>query len=184
MLYVATGENEIKRLAKDKRSLNGKDPAGHRHRRDALRQPVRQPGVEHGHRNPEGSPSTSRAGSGPPSSATTGTTRSTRSCGGAYYGWPRAEGSDGPGGYTDPIAQLRPNRCSRSGIAIARGRAWIGALQGKCVYSVAPPRGTRGTVRPAPPPRAGPHPRRVPGARRHPVGRDVQPRRPRPTAPW
>lgn len=52
------------------------------------------------------------------------------------YGWPRSEGRDGRGGARDPLAQWRPDDCSPSGIAVAAGRAWLGALQGQCVFSV------------------------------------------------
>ncbi len=55
---------------------------------------------------------------------------------GKDYGWPDVEGSDGKGGYADPLAQWPVDRCSPSGIAIAAGRAWLGALQGQCLWSV------------------------------------------------
>ena len=52
------------------------------------------------------------------------------------YGWPEVEGSDGKGGFTDPLAEWPVDQCSPSGVAIAAGRAWLGALQGECVWSV------------------------------------------------
>jgi glucose/arabinose dehydrogenase len=55
---------------------------------------------------------------------------------GKNYGWPEVEGSDGKGGYVDPLAEWPVDQCSPSGIAIAAGRAWLGALQGECVWSV------------------------------------------------
>lgn len=55
---------------------------------------------------------------------------------GRNYGWPRAEGSDGPGGYTNPFVQWHTDDCSPSGVAIARGRAWVGALRGESLWSV------------------------------------------------
>lgn len=55
---------------------------------------------------------------------------------GADYGWPDVEGSDGKGGYADPLAQWPVEDCSPSGVAIAGGRAWLGALRGRCVWSV------------------------------------------------
>lgn len=55
---------------------------------------------------------------------------------GADYGWPRAEGSDGEGGGRDPLAQWPTDRCSPAGLAILGGHAWLGALQGECVWSV------------------------------------------------
>jgi glucose/arabinose dehydrogenase len=65
---------------------------------------------------------------------------------GRNYGWPRQEGKDGPGGFTDPLTQWHPDNCSPSGIAIARGRAWLGALHGRSLWSVVlsgPARGHR-----------------------------------------
>ena len=55
---------------------------------------------------------------------------------GANYGWPRREGKDGPGGYRDPLTQWSTDQCSPSGIAVLRGRAWLGALRGECLWSV------------------------------------------------
>ena len=57
---------------------------------------------------------------------------------GANYGWPRVEGGDGAGGYRDPLAQWSPtSTCSPAGLAVVNGRAWLGALRGECVFSVA-----------------------------------------------
>ncbi len=55
---------------------------------------------------------------------------------GENYGWPDVEGSDGTGGFADPLAEWPVDQCSPSGIAIAAGRAWLGALQGECLWSV------------------------------------------------
>ena len=65
---------------------------------------------------------------------------------GGNYGWPDVEGGDGPGGYRDPLATWPTDDCSPSGIAIAHGRAWLGALQGECVFSVVLRGSQRGTV--------------------------------------
>jgi glucose/arabinose dehydrogenase len=46
------------------------------------------------------------------------------------------EGGDGAGGFRDPIAQWPTDACSPSGLAIARGHAFLGALQGECVWAV------------------------------------------------
>ena len=102
---------------------------------------------------------------------------------GKNYGWPDVEGSDGKGGYADPLAEWPVDQCSPSGIAVAAGRAWLGALQGECVWSVVldgPDAGKtaaalRRPVRPDPLGRARP--------RRLAVGDHLQPRRPhRPAA--
>ncbi|MGZ8738370.1 MAG: PQQ-dependent sugar dehydrogenase [Nocardioides sp.] len=56
---------------------------------------------------------------------------------GHNYGWPDVEGGDGQGGFHDPFVTWRPtSTCSPSGLAIAGGRAWVGALRGQCLFSV------------------------------------------------
>lgn len=56
---------------------------------------------------------------------------------GGNYGWPRVEGSDGTGGFRDPFASWSPtSTCSPAGVAVADGRAWLGALRGQCLFSV------------------------------------------------
>lgn len=56
---------------------------------------------------------------------------------GANYGWPGTEGRGGPDGTRDPFATWSPtSTCSPAGVAIARNRAWIGALAGQSLYSV------------------------------------------------
>jgi glucose/arabinose dehydrogenase len=54
---------------------------------------------------------------------------------GKDYGWPAVEGDSG-GEYADPLATWPVEECSPAGIAIAAGRAWLGALRGECVWSV------------------------------------------------
>ena len=57
---------------------------------------------------------------------------------GGNYGWPHVEGGDGPGGtYRDPYVTWSPTDiCSPSGVAFARGAAWVGALRGACLWRV------------------------------------------------
>lgn len=134
LLYVSTGDAEDGASAQDKDSLNGKIlritdtggvPAGN---------PFGNEVWTYGHRNVEGM-------------ALDGDQLWASEFGdheydelnkivkGRDYGWPEVEGSDGKGGYADPLAQWPTEDCSPSGIAIARGRAWLGALQGECVWS-------------------------------------------------
>src|SRR3712207_4490118 len=49
---------------------------------------------------------------------------------GRNYGWPEAEGRDGPDGYERPLAQWPTDDASPSGIAIAGGSVWMAALRG------------------------------------------------------
>ena len=56
---------------------------------------------------------------------------------GRSYGWPRVEGGDGDGPAKEPFATWTPtSRCSPSGVAVARGRAWVAALAGRSLWSV------------------------------------------------
>jgi glucose/arabinose dehydrogenase len=57
---------------------------------------------------------------------------------GHNYGWPVVEGGDGAGGrFHDPYVMWSPTDiCSPSGLAIARGAAWVGALHGACLWRV------------------------------------------------
>ena len=56
---------------------------------------------------------------------------------GRSYGWPRVEGGDGDGPVKEPFVTWRPtSTCSPSGVTVARGRAWVAALAGHCLYSV------------------------------------------------
>lgn len=56
---------------------------------------------------------------------------------GGNYGWPVVEGGDGDGPFRDPFVTWQPtDTCSPSGVAVAGGRAWVGALRGECLYSV------------------------------------------------
>ncbi|WP_148573113.1 PQQ-dependent sugar dehydrogenase [Nocardioides caldifontis] len=56
---------------------------------------------------------------------------------GRNYGWPDVEGGDGSGPYADPFVTWSPtSSCSPSGLAIAKGHAWVGALAGESLYSV------------------------------------------------
>jgi glucose/arabinose dehydrogenase len=62
---------------------------------------------------------------------------------GRNYGWPRVEGkgSTSGGRYTNPVVTWRTSQASPSGIAIAGGRLYMGALQGRGVWRI-PLRGT------------------------------------------
>ncbi|HET7688755.1 MAG TPA: PQQ-dependent sugar dehydrogenase [Nocardioidaceae bacterium] len=55
---------------------------------------------------------------------------------GKNYGWPIVEGGDGSGPFADPLVTWSTDECSPSGVAITKGRAWVGALRGECLWSV------------------------------------------------
>jgi glucose/arabinose dehydrogenase len=137
LLYASTGDGEVGSRAQSRRSLGGKVlrmtpdgevPAGN---------PFGNYTWSMGHRNVEGIAFDPRGGLWASEFGEKEADELNRIVPGANYGWPNVEGRDGGGGYKDPLAQWSPTSiCSPAGIAVARGRAWLGALRGECVYSV------------------------------------------------
>lgn len=56
---------------------------------------------------------------------------------GGNYGWPDVEGASDDKALVSPKVTWGTDECSPAGIAIARSTAFIGALQGECVFAVA-----------------------------------------------
>ena len=135
-LFVATGDAENSSAAQNKKSLAGKVlrmtprgdvPSGN---------PFGNYTWSYGHRNPEQITFDPRGRLWSSEFGEKDKDELNRIVRGGNYGWPYVEGKDGSGGYRDPLAQWDTDQCSPSGIAILGGRAWLGALQGECVYSV------------------------------------------------
>ncbi len=55
---------------------------------------------------------------------------------GGNYGWPQAEGSDGAGGFVDPVQQWSPSEASPSGLAVVAGTVFIANLRGQVLRAV------------------------------------------------
>ena len=137
LLYVSTGDGEVGARAQSRSSLGGKVlrmtpsggvPAGN---------PFGNRTWSMGHRNVEGLAFDRTGTLWASEFGEKKADELNRIVAGANYGWPRVEGSDGSGGFRDPFAQWSPtSTCSPAGIAIANGRAWLGALRGECVFSV------------------------------------------------
>ena len=136
LLYAATGDAEDTATAQDTGSVNGKVlrmtevggvPDGN---------PFDNLTWSLGHRNVEGITFDDQGRLWAAEFGDKGADELNLIVAGQDYGWPDVEGSDGKGGFTDPLAQWPVDQCSPSGIAIAAGRAWLGALQGECVWSV------------------------------------------------
>ncbi|HEX7188009.1 MAG TPA: PQQ-dependent sugar dehydrogenase [Actinomycetes bacterium] len=137
LLYVSTGDGEDSSNAQSRSSLGGKVlritptggvPAGN---------PFGNRTWAMGFRNPEGITFDGRGNLWASEFGEKDTDELNRIVPGANYGWPRVEGGDGPGGYRDPFAQWSPTSiCSPAGVAVANGRAWLGALRGQSLYSV------------------------------------------------
>lgn len=136
MLYASTGDAGDTSLAQDKNSLGGKilrmTPTGGVPDDNPFDSRV----WSYGHRNVQG---LAWDGSGRMWASELGqNTRDelNRIRPGRNYGWPEVEGGDGDGPYTDPLVTWSTDECSPSGIAVARGRAWVGALRGRSLWSV------------------------------------------------
>jgi glucose/arabinose dehydrogenase len=136
LLYASTGDAEDQSTPQDKGSLNGKvlrltdagDPAPGN--------PFGNEVFSYGHRNVEGIRFDDQGRLWASEFGDKGADELNLIRRGKDYGWPYVEGSDGQGGYADPLAEWPVDQCSPSGIAIAAGRAWLGALQGECVWAV------------------------------------------------
>jgi glucose/arabinose dehydrogenase len=136
MLYVSTGDAEETGTAQDEDSLNGKVLR----MTDAGAVPDGNPfgnlAWSYGHRNVEGITFDDQGRLWASEFGDKGADELNLIRPGKSYGWPDVEGSDGRGGFADPLAQWPVDQCSPSGIAVTAGRAWLGALQGECVWSV------------------------------------------------
>ena len=137
LFYVSTGDGEDSARAQSRSSLGGKVlritpsggvPAGN---------PFGNRTWSMGHRNVEGLAFDRRGNLWASEFGEKSTDELNRIVRGGNYGWPRVEGRDGSGGYRDPFATWSPtSTCSPAGLTVANGRAWLGALQGECVFSV------------------------------------------------
>ncbi len=136
MLYVSTGDAEDPAAAQDTASLDGKvlriTNLGTAPRDNPFGNPV----WSYGHRNVEGLAFDGTGRLWAAEFGDKGADELNLVEAGKNYGWPDVEGTDGPGGYADPLAEWPVDQCSPSGVAIAAGRAWLGALQGECLWSV------------------------------------------------
>ncbi len=148
LLYVSTGDGEVGARAQSRSSLGGKVlrltpggevPAGN---------PFGNYTWSMGHRNVEGIAFDARGGLWASEFGEKETDELNRIVPAANSGWPNVEGSDGGGGYHDPFAEWSPtSTCSPAGLAVANGRAWLGALRGQCLFSVRLRGPDAGTVR-------------------------------------
>jgi glucose/arabinose dehydrogenase len=137
LLYASTGDGEVGARAQSRSSLGGKVlrltpdgevPSGN---------PFGNYTWSMGHRNVEGIAFDPRGGLWASEFGEKETDELNRIVPGANYGWPNVEGGDGGGGYHDPLAEWSPtSTCSPAGVAVANGRAWLGALRGQCLFSV------------------------------------------------
>ncbi|QIG45022.1 PQQ-dependent sugar dehydrogenase [Nocardioides anomalus] len=135
-LYVSTGDAEDTGTAQDRASLNGKVLRVTDTGAPAPDNPFGNRTWSLGHRNVEGLRFDDQGRLWAAEFGDKGADELNLIRRGKDYGWPDVEGSDGAGGYADPVAQWPVDQCSPSGVAVAAGRAWLGALRGECLWSV------------------------------------------------
>jgi glucose/arabinose dehydrogenase len=135
-LYVATGDALNPDAAQNRRSLSGKilrvTPTG----RVPDDNPFDNRVWSYGHRNVQGLAWDSRGAMWASELGQDRRDELNRIRRGRNYGWPRVEGGDGSGPFADPFVTWSTDECSPSGIAVARGRVWVGALRGEALWSV------------------------------------------------
>jgi glucose/arabinose dehydrogenase len=135
MLFVSVGDAEQSALAQSRSSLAGKILRIRPDGRAASGNPYRNRTWSYGHRNIEGLAFDAQGRLwatefGEKESDELNLIRK-----GKNYGWPRVEGRSSR--YTSPKATWSPtSSCSPAGLAITRSTAFIGALQGECLFSV------------------------------------------------
>jgi glucose/arabinose dehydrogenase len=135
-LYASDGDAENPATAQDRQSVNGKVLRLTDSGDAAPGNPFGNAVWSYGHRNVEGLRFDDQGRLWASEFGDKGADELNLIRKGKNYGWPEVEGADGAGGYADPLAEWPVDECSPSGIAIAAGRAWLGALQGECVWSV------------------------------------------------
>jgi glucose/arabinose dehydrogenase len=135
-LFVSTGDAGDGALAQDKDSLNGKVLRITRDGRAAPGNPFDNRTWSYGHRNIEGLAHDADGRLW----ATEFGDRSADELNlierGGNYGWPEVEGRSDDGDFVNPKVTWGTDECSPAGLAITRSTAFLGALQGECLFAV------------------------------------------------
>lgn len=137
MLLVSTGDAEQPGLAQDRESLAGKILRVRPDGGAAPDNPYGNRTWTYGHRNVEG---LAFDAAGRLWATEFGDQRADELnliTKGRNYGWPVVEGRSSAGEFAQPRLTWSPtSRCSPAGLAITRATAFIGALQGQCLFAV------------------------------------------------
>jgi glucose/arabinose dehydrogenase len=137
MLLVSTGDAEQSSLAQDKDSLAGKILRIRPDGRAARGNPFDNRTWSYGHRNVEGLAFDADGRLWATEFGDKEADELNLIVEGRNYGWPEVEGTSDRGGLTDPKATWSPtSSCSPAGLAITRSTAFVGALQGRCLFAV------------------------------------------------
>jgi glucose/arabinose dehydrogenase len=135
-LLVSTGDAGDGALAQDKDSLNGKilriTPDG----KAASGNPFGNRTWSYGHRNVEGLAWDARGRLWATEFGDKSADELNLIRRGGNYGWPQVEGRSDQGGLLTPKVTWGTDECSPAGLAIDRSTAFLGALQGECLFAV------------------------------------------------
>ena len=137
LLLVSTGDAEQSSLAQDKGSLAGKILRIRPDGRAAPGNPFDNRTWSYGHRNVEGRAFDADGRLWATEFGDKEADELNLIGKGKNYGWPDVEGRSDGGDFVDPKATWSPtSSCSPAGLAITRSTAFVGALQGRCLFAV------------------------------------------------
>lgn len=137
MLLVSTGDAEQSSLAQDRDSLAGKILRIRPDGRAAPGNPYDNRTWSYGHRNVEGLAFDADGRLWATEFGEKAADELNLISKGKNYGWPTVEGTSSDDDFVNPKATWEPtSTCSPAGIAITRSTAFIGALQGQCLFAV------------------------------------------------
>jgi len=137
MLLVATGDAEQSSSARDKDSLAGKILRIRPDGRAAAGNPFDNRTWSYGHRNVEGLAFDADGRLWATEFGDKEADELNLINEGKNYGWPDVEGRSDDDDFVNPKATWSPtSSCSPAGIAITRSTAFVGALQGQCLFAV------------------------------------------------
>lgn len=138
-LFVATGDSGDGELAQDRDSLAGKVLRLDREGRAAEGNPFGNRTWSYGHRNIEGLALDAEGRLWATEFGEKSADELNLIERGGNYGWPRVEGrSRGGSGddFIDPLVTWGTDEASPAGVAITKSTAYVGALQGECLFAV------------------------------------------------
>jgi glucose/arabinose dehydrogenase len=136
-LFVATGEAEVPSRAQSRSSLGGKILRIRPDGRAASGNPFGNRTWTYGHRNIEGLAFDADDRLWASEFGEKETDELNLIAKGRNYGWPNVEGRSSNDRYENPKATWSPtSTCSPAGLAITRSTAFLGALQGRCLFAV------------------------------------------------
>lgn len=135
-LFVSTGDSGVPALAQDRDSLAGKVLRIDRDGKAMADNPFGNRTWSYGHRNIEGLAFDADGRLWASEFGDKSADELNLIQRGGNYGWPQVEGKGGGRGLTDPLVTWATDDCSPAGIAITGSTAFIGALQGECLFAV------------------------------------------------